>query len=116
MPVRFTSPVEAALAKGFERIRRSKSIGIGILPLKLPEHLDLAGLALRPGDRFDIFFDPAAITRRAEITVTIEHQDGRVAPMAAGAHRNHVVCLAQKRRRPTVHALQYCTRKRGVAV
>jgi aconitate hydratase len=46
--------VRAVLALGFERIHRSNLIGMGILPLLLPENLPPAQLALRAGDTLAI--------------------------------------------------------------
>jgi aconitate hydratase len=42
--------VRAVLAKSFERIHRTNLIGMGILPLALPEHMYPTTLGLRPDD------------------------------------------------------------------
>src|SRR5690606_14435262 len=66
--------IRAVLALSFERIHRSNLIGMGILPLRLPEHLGPQALELQPGDRIRI--DAAAIQPRCAIPVTIERASG----------------------------------------
>ncbi|MFC3337896.1 aconitate hydratase AcnA [Paracandidimonas soli] len=66
--------IRAVLALSFERIHRSNLIGMGILPLRLPEHLGPQTLELQPGDRIRI--DAAAIQPRCAIPVTIERASG----------------------------------------
>lgn len=68
--------VRAVLAVGFERIHRSNLIGMGVLPLRLPEGLRPEGLALRPGDLIAIDAAPEAIAPRTEIAVLILRADG----------------------------------------
>lgn len=66
--------IRAVLALSFERIHRSNLIGMGILPLRLSEHLGPQALALRPGDRIRV--EAAAVQPRCAIPVTIERADG----------------------------------------
>jgi aconitate hydratase A / 2-methylisocitrate dehydratase len=69
--------VRAVLASSFERIHRSNLIGMGILPLRLPDDrrpLDLgfdfdSGLA--PDDRVEIDACPETIKPRAEVIVRV---------------------------------------------
>src|SRR5204862_1792520 len=46
--------IRAVLASSFERIHRSNLVGMGILPLRLPEGWGPTELALRPGDRIEV--------------------------------------------------------------
>jgi aconitate hydratase len=66
--------VRAVLALGFERIHRSNLIGIGILPLLLPENLSPQELALRAGDTIAIDASAERLAPGARIVVSIERQ------------------------------------------
>jgi len=66
----------AVLASSFERIHRSNLIGMGILPLRLPEDRHPTTLHLRPGDQILIDADPAAISPRCAVPVTIRRASG----------------------------------------
>jgi aconitate hydratase len=68
--------VRAVLATSFERIHRWNLIGMGVLPLRLPEGTTPAVLALAAGDAIVIDADPATITPRCDIAVTIRKTDG----------------------------------------
>jgi aconitate hydratase len=63
--------VRAVLASSFERIHRSNLIGMGILPLRLPDHRRPQTLGLRPDDHLEIDAPPDAIGPRAEIIVRV---------------------------------------------
>jgi len=66
----------AVLANSFERIHRSNLVGMGVLPLRLPEGWRFDALALQPGDLIEIGWDPAALTPRAAVAVTLRRADG----------------------------------------
>ncbi|MFC7738775.1 aconitate hydratase AcnA [Roseomonas sp. GCM10028921] len=66
----------AVLANSFERIHRSNLVGMGVLPLRLPEGWRFDTLGLRPGDLIEIEWNPAALTPRAEVPVTVRRADG----------------------------------------
>jgi aconitate hydratase len=66
----------AVLANSFERIHLANLIGMGVLPLRLPEGWRPAALGLRPGDTIAVALDPAALAPRAPIAVTIRRADG----------------------------------------
>jgi aconitate hydratase len=68
--------VRAVLASSFERIHRSNLIGMGILPLRLPEERHPNDLHLRPGDQILIDADPAQISPRCAVPVTIRRASG----------------------------------------
>ena len=64
--------VRAVLAASFERIHRSNLVGMGVLPLVLPDSWQELGLTGE--ETFDIPFD--ALAPRAMITVTATSPDG----------------------------------------
>ena len=66
--------VRAVLAASFERIHRSNLVGMGVLPLVLPEPWQQLGLTGE--ETFDIPFD--ALAPRATVTVTATAADGGV--------------------------------------
>jgi aconitate hydratase len=66
----------AVLASSFERIHRSNLIGMGILPLRLPAERHPNDLHLRPGDQILIDADPAKISPRGAVLVTIRRASG----------------------------------------
>ncbi|NYI02525.1 aconitate hydratase AcnA [Cupriavidus plantarum] len=70
--------IRAVLATSFERIHRSNLIGMGILPLRMPDGVDPHTLAIRPGDRLHIEADATTLMPRCTIPVRIERADGRV--------------------------------------
>ncbi|WP_458098058.1 aconitate hydratase AcnA [Roseomonas sp. WA12] len=66
----------AVLANSFERIHRSNLVGMGVLPLRLPEGWRFDTLGLHPGDIIEIGWDPAALAPRATLPVTLRRADG----------------------------------------
>jgi aconitate hydratase len=68
--------VRAVLACSFERIHRSNLIGMGVLPLELPEGRHPAELALGAGDTLAFTLDPAALAPRMDVPVTIRRASG----------------------------------------
>jgi aconitate hydratase len=66
--------VRAVLAASFERIHRSNLVGMGVLPLVLPEPWQQLGLTGE--ETFDIPFD--GLAPRSTITVTATAPDGTV--------------------------------------
>ncbi len=70
--------VRAVLASSFERIHRSNLIGMGILPLRLPDGMDSGGMALTVADRICVDAESAHIAPRASVPIRILRQDGRV--------------------------------------
>jgi len=66
--------VRAVLAQSFERIHRSNLVGMGILPVELPEEGAPAALELSPGDRVNV--DAAAVRPRGPVPVRIERSNG----------------------------------------
>lgn len=75
----------AVLASSFERIHRSNLIGMGVLPLRLPEDRHPSTLHLRPGDQVLIDADPATISPRCAIRVTIRRASGEREAFTAAA-------------------------------
>jgi aconitate hydratase len=70
--------VRAVLARSSERIHCSNLIGMGILPLELPQGYHPASLALRPGDRIELAVDFSRLAPLAEIPVRLVRASGEV--------------------------------------
>ncbi|XVX20361.1 aconitate hydratase AcnA [Actinomycetota bacterium] len=70
--------VRAVLAAGFERIHRTNLVGMGILPVVVPEEVRPRLAALVAGDRVEVSAQPDAIAPGAEVPV-------RVVPAAGDA-------------------------------
>ncbi len=75
--------IRAVLAGSFERIHRSNLVGMGILPLRLPDGVRPATLHLVPGDRIEIDATADRIAPRGSVPVRILRADGRVEPFNA---------------------------------
>ncbi|ATB39177.1 aconitate hydratase [Cystobacter fuscus] len=65
-------------ANSLERIHRSNLIGMGVLPLRLPEGWRPEALGLRPGDVLEVDWAPEAWAPHLEITTTLRRADGRI--------------------------------------
>jgi aconitate hydratase len=70
--------VRAVLALSFERIHRSNLIGMGILPIVLPERL-----ALTVGDTIAINADPEDVVPRATVSISIQRLTGKTESFTA---------------------------------
>jgi aconitate hydratase len=70
--------VRCVLARSFERIHRSNLIGMGILPLRLPDDRRPQDLGLEVEDLIEIDAPPDAIRPRAEISVQITRKGKRL--------------------------------------
>ena len=71
--------VRAVIAQSFERIHRSNLIGMGVLPLQLPEGVSAQTLGLDGTESFDIpaiELEGATLPVRAQVSAT--HPSGRV--------------------------------------
>jgi aconitate hydratase len=77
--------IRAVLANSFERIHRSNLIGMGVLPLRLPQGMTPVTLALAAGDRLEIDASPGNIRPRGAVAVTLHRIDGRVEHLRAVA-------------------------------
>ncbi|MBI0537172.1 aconitate hydratase AcnA [Roseomonas sp. KE2513] len=66
----------AVLANSFERIHRSNLVGMGVLPLRMPEGWRPEALGIGSGDLIEIDWNPAALTPRAAVGVTLRRADG----------------------------------------
>jgi aconitate hydratase len=69
----------------FERIHRSNLIGMGILPLRLPEGADPKALQLQPGDRIEVDANAETLSPRGAVPVRVLRRDGRVEALTATA-------------------------------
>ena len=95
--------VRAVIAASFERIHRSNLVGMGVLPLELPDGPDLA--VARPDRRRDVRHPRArrrASQPRRELTVRATAADGTVKEFAATRPHRHAgrTRLLPQRRHP----------------
>jgi aconitate hydratase len=67
--------VRAVLAQSFERIHASNLIGMGILPLLLPDGLEAASLDVQAEDSFDVDVDPRSLAADMAIPVTLRRRE-----------------------------------------
>jgi aconitate hydratase len=67
----------AVLASSFERIHRANLVGMGVVPLRLPDGWQPATLGLVPGDTVEVALDLDTLAPRAAVPVTIRRTDGR---------------------------------------
>jgi aconitate hydratase len=70
--------VRAVLASSFERIHRSNLVGMGVLPLRLPEGCRPADLAITPQDWIEVDAPPETLRPRGTAQVRIRRPHGRV--------------------------------------
>jgi len=77
--------IRAVLAVSFERIHRSNLIGMGILPLRLPQGVTPATLRIGPDDRIEIDAAATAMAPRAPISVRILRAGGETEALTAVA-------------------------------
>jgi aconitate hydratase len=74
--------VRAVLAVSFERIHRANLIGMGILPIRMPDGVTPKTLALTVDDRIEVHARPDRIVPRAPIALRLHRRDGRVQDLA----------------------------------
>jgi aconitate hydratase len=67
--------VKAIIAESFERIHKSNLVGMGVLPLQLPEGVTLGSLNLNGSETFDLA-GIDTLTPRGSVTLTIKRTDG----------------------------------------
>lgn len=77
--------IRAVLALSFERIHRSNLIGMGILPLRLPQDMGPQALTLQPGDRIEIDAPAGALQPRSDVPVCIHRKNGQIHRFTARA-------------------------------
>ncbi|WP_349963301.1 aconitate hydratase AcnA [Rhizobium sp. ZPR3] len=70
--------VRAVIASSFERIHRWNLIGMGVLPLKLPESLSSSQIDLKPGDTVTVHAASDAITARCSVLIEISRAGERM--------------------------------------
>ncbi len=75
----------AVLANSFERIHRANLVGMGVVPLRLPEGWRPEALGLRPGDVIEVALDLDTLAPRAAIPVAIRRADGGTTEGTASA-------------------------------
>lgn len=74
--------VQTVVAESFERIRRANLVGMGVLPIVLPLGTTRHDLAIGLRDMIDIAL-PEGLTVRAPVSLSVRHQDGSTAVVAA---------------------------------
>jgi aconitate hydratase len=77
--------VRAVIASSIERIHRSNLIGMGVLPLLLPEGVTAETLDIRHDDAFEIDFSLTSLAPRALVPVRLRRADGRSPVIATTA-------------------------------
>ncbi len=77
--------IRSVLAVSFERIHRSNLIGMGILPLWLPNGVTPQTLAMQAGDQIEVAAPPELIQPRSPVTVRIHRINGQVDELQARA-------------------------------
>ncbi len=70
--------VRVLLANSLERIHRSNLIGMGVLPIRLPDGWRPATLGLEPGDWFDMEWNPEHWEPRLELGIALHRRSGGV--------------------------------------
>ncbi len=74
--------VRAVVARSFERIHRANLVGMGVLPLQLPDGLDPAALRLDGTERLDLPGVEGALRPRQPVTLRIRRASGTVDEVA----------------------------------
>lgn len=74
--------VQAVIAESFERIHRANLVGMGVLPIVLPEGTTRHDMTIGRGDLIDIAL-PEGLTVRAPVTLSVRRQDGSTTVVAA---------------------------------
>jgi aconitate hydratase len=69
--------VRAVIAQSYERIHRSNLVGMGVLPLQLPDGVSAATLGLDGTETFDLLGLGGTLEPRQEFALTIRRNDGR---------------------------------------
>ena len=69
--------VRAIIAQSFERIHRSNLVGMGVLPLELPDGVTRHTLGIDGSETFDIRGLEGALTPRMQLTCVITLTDGK---------------------------------------
>ena len=69
--------VRAVIARGFERIHRANLVGMGILPLQLPDGVDAGSLRLDGSETFDLRLPTTGLAPDAAVACTVHRAGGR---------------------------------------
>jgi aconitate hydratase len=74
--------VRAVVARSFERIHRANLVGMGVLPLQLPDEVTPRSLALDGTETLDVEL-PSGAAPRARATLVVRRADGRAETVTA---------------------------------
>jgi aconitate hydratase len=77
--------IRAVIACSIERIHRSNLIGMGVLPLLLPEGVHPSSLAITPRDAFELDLSLRGLSPRCPVDLRIHHADGRATQLSLRA-------------------------------
>ncbi len=77
--------VRAVIAASIERIHRTNLIGMGVLPLLLPEGISPDTLDIGSQDLFEIDLSPSGLAPRCDVPLAIVRADGRVTRLSLRA-------------------------------
>ena len=69
--------VRFVVARSYERIHRSNLVGMGVLPVQLPEGVSAQTLGLDGSETFDLLGVAGAITPRQQARLAIHRRDGK---------------------------------------
>jgi aconitate hydratase len=74
--------VRAVVARSYERIHRANLVGMGVLPLQLPDGVEVASLRLDGTERLDLPGVEGALRPRQPVTLAIRRASGAVEQVA----------------------------------
>src|SRR3546814_1018886 len=77
--------VRAVLATSFERIHRSNLIGMGIVPIKLPQSLSEGPLRVLAGDTLELDLDSSNLAPRCPVKLIVRRAQGVIDTITATA-------------------------------
>jgi aconitate hydratase len=69
--------VRAVVARSFERIHRGNLVGMGVLPLQLPDGVSAESLGLDGTERYDLPAPEGGLAPRRRMALAVRRKDGR---------------------------------------
>jgi aconitate hydratase len=69
--------VRAVVARSFERIHRGNLVGMGVLPLQLPDEVSAESLRLDGTESYDLEGPEAGLSPRMRVALVVRRRDGR---------------------------------------
>ncbi len=68
--------VRAVVARSFERIHRGNLVGMGVLPLQLPDGVSAESLRLEGTERYDLELPEGGLAPRRQVALRVKRKDG----------------------------------------